>query len=68
MKMYKSKNPFTIREIDKCSSIPFIQKYHYSPVMPSITKHYLGFLADGGEITEETRIQSGNLHRQNKCQ
>ena len=26
------------------------------------------FLADGGEITEETRIQSGNLHRQNKCQ
>ena len=47
MKMYKSKNPFTIREIDKCSAIPFIQKYHYSPVMPSITKHYLGFLADG---------------------
>ena len=38
---------YTIVEILASRAMDFIQKYHYSPVMPSITKHYLGFLIDG---------------------
>ena len=33
---------FEIKEIDKIDAIEFIQKYHYSPVMPKLTKHWLG--------------------------
>jgi len=38
---------FEVMEIHKTLAIKFIQKYHYSPVMPSITKHYLGFFLNG---------------------
>ena len=38
---------FEVIEIDKTLAINFVQKYHYSPVMPAITKHYLGFFLDG---------------------
>jgi len=38
---------FEIMEIDKILATKFVQKYHYSPVMPAITKHYLGFFLDG---------------------
>lgn len=31
-----------IKEIDKMTCIEFVQKYHYSKVMPKLTKHYLG--------------------------
>jgi len=32
-----------IVEIHKTLAIKFIQRHHYSPVMPKLTKHYLGF-------------------------
>ena len=38
---------FEVIEIEKTLATTFIQKYHYSPVMPAITKHYLGFFLDG---------------------
>ena len=38
---------FEVIEIDKNLATKFVQKYHYSPVMPAITKHYLGFFLDG---------------------
>jgi len=38
---------FEVMEIDKILATKFVQKYHYSPVMPAITKHYLGFFLDG---------------------
>lgn len=31
-----------IKEIDKNVAIEFVQKYHYSKIMPRLTKHYLG--------------------------
>ena len=37
---------FKIKEIHKVYATDFVQKYHYSPVMPGITKHYLGFFLD----------------------
>ena len=38
----KSNNPFIVEKIHKVEAIELIQKYHYSPVMPGITKYYLG--------------------------
>jgi hypothetical protein len=38
---------FEVIEIDKTLATNFVQKYHYSPVMPAITKHYLGFFLSG---------------------
>lgn len=35
-----------IKEIDKKIAIEFIQKYHYSKILPRITKHYLGLFED----------------------
>lgn len=32
-----------IKEIDKNEAINFVQKYHYSKIMPRLTKYYLGF-------------------------
>jgi len=34
---------FLIRDLPKWKAMEFVQKYHYSPVFPSITKHFLGF-------------------------
>jgi len=34
---------FEVKEIHKVTATEFVQKYHYSPVMPAITKHYLGY-------------------------
>ena len=31
-----------IKQINKYDAVEFTQKYHYAPVMPRITKHYLG--------------------------
>ena len=31
-----------VREINKYDAIEFIQQHHYSPIMPRLTKHYLG--------------------------
>lgn len=42
-KLFRMKLDFTAREIKKYEAVKFIQKHHYSPVMPAITKHYLGF-------------------------
>ena len=36
-----------VKEINKYDAIEFIQRYHYSPVLPKITKHYLGLIIDG---------------------
>ena len=38
----KLSNPFIVEKIHKVEAIELIQKYHYSPVMPGITKYYLG--------------------------
>lgn len=38
-----------IREIHKNDAIPFIQKYHYSKILPRLTKHYLGTF-DGDKL------------------
>jgi hypothetical protein len=35
-----------VHEIPKSQAISFIQKHHYSPVMPRLTKHFLGFFLD----------------------
>ena len=42
-----AKLEYKIGEIPKPRALDFIQKYHYSPVMPRITKHFLGFFVEG---------------------
>lgn len=37
------KHNFEVKTISKFDAVEFIQKFHYSPVMPSLTKYYLGF-------------------------
>lgn len=44
------KNDYYIVEIDKDIAIEFIQKYHYSKILPRLTKHYLGVFKDGNLI------------------
>ena len=34
-------------KVNRVLAIDFVQKYHYSPVMPRLTKHVLGFYLDG---------------------
>ena len=34
---------FIVKEINKYTAAELVQKYHYSPVMPRLTKTYLGF-------------------------
>lgn len=41
---------FIIEEIDKNEAITFIQRYHYSKILPRLTKHYLGFYNENGLI------------------
>ena len=38
---------YEIHKLHKINAIEFVQKYHYSPVMPTLTKHFLGFYLDG---------------------
>ena len=38
---------FEVKEIHKVNAIDFVQKFHYSPVMPKLTKYFLGFFLDG---------------------
>tara|TARA_R100000664_G_C2713015_1_gene109077 strand:+ start:76 stop:879 length:804 start_codon:yes stop_codon:yes gene_type:complete len=38
----KTKQKIEIKEIDKQTCVELLQKYHYHPIMPKITKHYLG--------------------------
>ncbi len=33
---------YNISEIDKDTAVNFVQKYHYSKILPRLTKHYLG--------------------------
>lgn len=37
---------FKVRELTKAVATDFVQLHHYSPVMPKLTKHYLGFYVD----------------------
>ena len=37
---------YKIKVLPKDVATNFVQKYHYSPVMPSITKYYLGYFLD----------------------
>jgi len=39
-------NYFVSDKVNKVVAINFVQKYHYSPVMPGITKYFLGFYLD----------------------
>ena len=32
----------SISEIDKETAVGFVQKYHYSKILPRLTRHYLG--------------------------
>lgn len=36
-----------IKEIPKDTAIEFVQKYHYSKILPRLTKYYLGVFNDG---------------------
>lgn len=38
---------FKVEKITKDRAIAFVSKYHYSPVMPIHTKHFLGFFHEG---------------------
>jgi len=40
------KYDYKVAEITKDKAVIFIQKYHYSPVFPKLTKHWLGFFLD----------------------
>jgi len=60
------KNDYEIREIPKAHKIValnFIQRFHYSPTMPSITKHYLGFYFNG-ELKSVVTLGWGTQPRQ----
>lgn len=37
----------TCNKVRKDIAIDFIQRHHYSPVLPRLTKHYLGFYLEG---------------------
>ena len=37
---------YKIHELHKVKAVEFVQKYHYSPVMPTLTKYFLGFYVD----------------------
>ena len=41
------KHEFKVYDISRFRATEFVQKYHYSPVMPKLTKHFLGFFLDG---------------------
>ena len=35
-------NKYEIKEVEKDIVIKFVQTYHYSKILPRLTKHYLG--------------------------
>lgn len=39
----KTQKNVTIKEIHKDMAVDFVRKYHYSKIMPRLTKYYLGF-------------------------
>lgn len=41
--MREKKIEYIIKELDKKVAVDFVQEHHYSPVMPRLTSHYLGF-------------------------
>lgn len=41
---------YEVRELDKMGAVSFVEQHHYSPVMPAITKHYLGFYLDSALV------------------
>lgn len=41
---------YLIREITKDEAVEFIHAYHYSKILPRLTKHYLGFFGEDGLI------------------
>ena len=43
----KMKLDFEIKEIPKQAAVVFVGEHHYSPVMPVLTKHFLGGFIDG---------------------
>ena len=38
-----------LKHIDKYTATDFVQKYHYSKILPRITKHYIG-VYDGDRL------------------
>lgn len=40
------KHNYKVLEISKADAVTFVQNTHYSPVMPKLTKHYLGFFLE----------------------
>ena len=43
-------NDFLIAQVDKEEAIQFIHKYHYSKILPRLTKHYLGVYSENGLV------------------
>lgn len=41
---------YEVKELNKQVAVEFVENHHYSPVMPSITKHYLGFFLDSALV------------------
>jgi len=38
--------PIKIKSLNKQEAVDFVQRYHYSQIMPRLSKHYLGFYED----------------------
>lgn len=36
------KTPLVVKELDPETAVSFIRAYHYSKVLPRLTRHYLG--------------------------
>lgn len=43
-------NPYLIREIPKNEAIEFIHLYHYSKILPRLTRYYLGVFTEKGLV------------------
>lgn len=54
---------FVLKEINKERAVPFVQEHHYSPVMPKLTKHYLGFFC-GDKLVGVLTLGWGTQPRQ----
>jgi hypothetical protein len=40
------KHSFVVKSLSRVTATEFVQLHHYSPVMPKLTKHFLGFYID----------------------
>ena len=58
---------YKVSKIPKDLAVSFVQKHHYSPVMPKLTKHYLGFFV-GNELRGVLTLGWGTQPKQTNYQ